>query len=220
LYKQEEELKKIGKPIEDFNALIITKGLEVYVQEKRKLPVGQDLKKLTKIATDEVLSTVSKKIYKDLKKDSKKMLAYNRKCRKEFENRLYKRLKAPLTLLEFLIQISIESGVKHREKLAKTTNKANDFKRAAIINLHARALQISNEILVLLKSGFADAAYARWRTLHELKIISFFLSDSNNVVSQRYLEHEVIRNFKEAKDYRECYKKLGYSPFDRKTFNK
>ena len=104
--------------------------------------------------------------------------------------------------------------------MAKTTDKNNAFKRAAIINLHARALQISNEILVLLKSGFADAAYARWRTLHELKIISFFLSDSNNVVSQRYLEHEVIRKFKEAKDYRECYKKLDYSPFDRKTFNK
>jgi hypothetical protein len=220
LKKKEDELKKIGKPIEDFDALIMTKGMEVYVQVKKKLPVGQDLKKLTKTAADEVLPKISKEIFKDLKKDSKKMLAYNKKCQKEFENRLYKRWKAPLTLLEFLIQISLESGGKQKEKLGKTTDKTNNFKRPAIINLHARAMQISNEILVLLKSGFADAAYARWRTLHELKIISFFLLDSNNIVSQRYLEHEVIRNFKEAKDYRECYKKLGYSPLDRKTFNK
>jgi hypothetical protein len=219
LMKKEDELKKIGKPVEDFNAIIITKGLEVYVQEKKEIPIGQNLKKFIKILSDEALS-VSKKLFKALKKDSKNMLAYIRRYRKGFENRLYKRWKEPLTLLELLIQISLESGGKQKEKLAKTTDKTNDFKREAIINLHARAVQISNEILVLVKSGFADAAYARWRTLHELNIISFFLLESNNVVSKRFLEHKVIRHFKEATDYRECYKKLGYSPLDRKTFNK
>jgi hypothetical protein len=220
LKKKKDELKKIGKPIEDTDAFFMTKALEVYIQEKKEFPVGKNLKKLLKIVTNEGLSTLSKEIIKDLKKGSKKMLAYNNKCRKKFEDRLYKRWKEPLNLLEFLIQISLESSIKHKEKLGKITDKTNDFKRSAIIKLHARALQISNEVLVLLKSGFADAAYARWRTLYELKIICFFLLHSNNIVSQRFLEHEVIRNLKEAKDYRECYKKLGFSPIKRKTFNK
>jgi hypothetical protein len=41
-------------------------------------------------------------------------------------------------------------------------------------------LQIFNEILVLLKSGYADGANSRWRSLHELAVISFFLLDNNN----------------------------------------
>jgi hypothetical protein len=81
-------------------------------------------------------------------------------------------------------------------------------------------LHISNEILILLKSGYADGANARWRSLHELAVISFFLLDNNNDVSKRYLEHVIIKNFKEAEDYRKYCKKLGYLPIERKEFNK
>ena len=71
-----------------------------------------------------------------------------------------------------------------------------------------------------LKSGYADGANARWRTLHELAVISFFLLHNNNDVSKRYLEHEIIKTFKEAENYRVYYKKLGYSPIEIKEFNK
>ena len=94
------------------------------------------------------------------------------------------------------------------------------FRKSALLKIHARALQISNEILVLLKSGYADGANSRWRSLHELAVISFFLLNNDDDVSKRYLEHEIIRNFKESKDYKAHYKKLGYLPIERKEFNK
>ena len=136
------------------------------------------------------------------------------------ENRLYELWKIPLNLLECLIRISLESGEEHTNKIRKVTDNTNDFKHEALIKIHARALQISNEILILLKSGYADGANARWRSLHELAVISFFLLHNNNDVAKRYLEHAIIKTFKEAKDYRAYYKKLGYSPIEIKKYNK
>ena len=220
LKKKEKEIKKFGKPDKDFNTFFITSALEVYVQKEKCLPIGKKLDKLIKFLVKEILPKFSQKVTKTLNKSSKEMLDYQRKCQKGFENRLYKKWKEPLDLLECSIKISLESGEEHQKKLSKTTDNTNNFKREALIKIHARALQISNEILVLLKSGYADGANARWRSLHELAVISFFLLDNNNDVSKRYLEHVIVKNFKEAEDYRKYYKKLGYLPIERKEFNK
>ncbi|MFQ5821698.1 MAG: DUF5677 domain-containing protein [Candidatus Heimdallarchaeota archaeon] len=220
LKKKEKQIKKLGKPDKDINAFFITKALEVYVQREKSFPIGKKLDKFMKVLAKECLPKFSQEVMKTLKRNSKEMLDHQRRYQDGFENRLYKRWEEPLDLLECLITVSLESGEKHKNKLSKTTNNTNNFKREALIKIHARALQISNEILVLLKSGYADGANARWRSLHELAVIAFFLLDNNNDVSKRYLEHEVVRKFKEAKDYRAYYKKLGYLPIERKEFNK
>jgi len=198
----------------------MTKAIESYVQTQKCFPSREKTEKLMKVVAKECLPEFSKVLVNDLKKDHKEMLDYQRIPQKEFENRLYKRWKEPLDLLECLILILWESAEKLKNKIAKLVNNSNNLKHSAILKIHARALQISNEILVLLKSGYSDGANARWRSLHELAVISFFLLENNNDVSKRYLEHEVIRNFKEATDYRTYFKKLGYLPIDRKVFNK
>lgn len=220
LKKKKEQIKKIGKPDTDLNTHYLTKIIEAFVQTQKCFPAKNKLEKLMKVVTKECIPEFSKVLVNDLKKDHKKMLDFHRIPQAEFENRLYKRWKEPLDLLECSILISWKSGEKYIDKLKKTTNNTNNFKREALIKIHARALQISNEILVLLKSGFSDGANARWRSLHELAVISLFLLDNDNYVSKRYLEHEVIRNFKEAIDYRTYYKKLGYLPIERKIFNR
>jgi len=220
LKKKEREIKKLGKPDRDLNAFVVTKSLEVYVQREKCFPIGKKLDKLIKALTKEFLPKFSQELMKTLKRRSKDLLDYQRRYQDGFKNRLYKRWKEPLDLLECLITVSLESGEKHKNKLIKTTGSANNFKREALIKIHARALQISNEILVLMKSGYADGANARWRSLYELAAIAFFLLDNNTDVSKRYLEHEVVRRFKEAKDYRAYYRKLGYPPIERKEFNR
>ena len=220
LKKIEEKIKKSGKPDTDFNTFFTTKILEVYVQREKCLPIGEKLDKLINVAAKESISELSKEILHTLDKNSKKMLDGQRKYQKGFEKRLYKRWEIPLDLLERLIRISLESGEEHKNKLSKTVDNTNNFKWEALIKIHARALQISNEIIVLLKSGYADGANARWRSLHELAVISFFLKDNNNDISKRYLEHAIVKNFKEAEDYKKYYKKLGYSPMRIKEYNK
>jgi hypothetical protein len=64
-----------------------------------------------------------------------------------------------------------------------------------------------------------DGAYSRWRSLYELVVIAYFLSKNSDDVSSRYLEHDIMRRFKEAKEYRKYYRELREEPFGRKEFN-
>jgi len=139
LKKKEKEIKRFGKPDKDFNILFITSALEVYVQKEKCLPISKKLDKLMKFLVKEILPKFSQEVMKTLKKISKEMLDYQRKYQKGFENRLYKKWKEPLDLLECLIKISLESGEEHQKKLSKTTDNTNNFKRGALIRLHARA---------------------------------------------------------------------------------
>ena len=67
--------------------------------------------------------------------------------------------------------ISRESGDLFNESFGKN----NDQVFFVLWRLHARSCQITMEILALLKSGFADGAHARWRTLHEIAVTALFI---------------------------------------------
>lgn len=215
-----KEIKKLGKPDKDLDVLFMTKVLEYYVQREKCIPIDKKVGKFMEALAREIVPTLSQHIMKTLKKYSKEMLDYQRKLQTKFESRIYKDWEEPLDLLECLIEVSFESGEKQREKLSRIADSNGSFKTEALIQIHTRALQISKEILVLLKAGYADGANSRWRSLHELAVISFFLSDNSDDVSKRYLDHEVVRRFKEAKDYRAHYRELGYLPISRKDFNR
>lgn len=71
----------------------------------------------------------------------------------------------------------------------------------ALQRLQGRACLISNEILALLRAGYTDGAYARWRTLHETMVLSYFLSDKDyggNETAKRYLDYSIVNDKKEA----------------------
>lgn len=224
LKKRIKNIRESGRPDKDLTLSLITTVLESYVQREESLPFGKKLDKLMRFFAKEILPecshALSQEAMKSIKANSKEMLGFQRKFQAKFESRLYKKWEEPLDLLECLIEVSLESGVEQREKLSKMANGKDNFKAEALLKIHARALQISKEILVLLKAGYADGANSRWRSLHELAVISFFLKDNNDDVSKRYLDHEFVRSFKEAKDYRAHYKELGYLPISRKEFNR
>ncbi len=58
----------------------------------------------------------------------------------------------------------------------------------ALRYIHGRALQIYLEIICLNKNGFADGAYARWRSLYELSIISFFIKRNGNKIANAFIK--------------------------------
>lgn len=214
-----EEIKKTGKSREDFDCLLKTTAIEAYVKQRKRFPSGAGFERLFN-ALIEALPRISEDIVEYLRESSKGMLQDERDFREGFEERLYERWKEPLDLLEPLIRISLESGESHKNKLAKVTNETNKDKFGALIKIHARALQIANEILVLLKAGYADGAIARWRSLYELAVISCFLSANNNEVSKRYLEHEIVGKYKDARDYQKYCEKLGYPPIEKDACEK
>lgn len=64
--------------------------------------------------------------------------------------------------------------------------------------LHGRACQQFREILWLLRGGFADGAYARWRSLFELSVIAEFICQNDEQVAKAFVDF--VRT-NEEKDY-------------------
>jgi hypothetical protein len=78
--------------------------------------------------------------------------------------------------------------------------------------LRTRAYQVAWEVHTLAASGYADGAYARWRTLHEIAVVTEFLRKNGNPAAVAYLEHAQIKNRKIFREYSECQVELGYEP--------
>lgn len=58
----------------------------------------------------------------------------------------------------------------------------------AMLHIHGRALQEFLEIITLMKNGFADGAYARWRSMYELSIIASFITENGENVAKAFIE--------------------------------
>lgn len=87
----------------------------------------------------------------------------------------------------------------------------------AMKNIHARALQIYLEIITLNKNGFADGAYARWRSLYELSVISAFIKKYGENVAQSFVQAADSDDRYEWARSAKCFRKY---PKDRHvTFN-
>lgn len=112
-----------------------------------------------------------------------------------------------------MIQFSIELGEKQKRRLREKNEYITDAKYVALLKIHARSILIAREILVLLKTGYIDGAHVRWRSMHELAVISLFLLNNETIVSERYLNHSYIRRAFESKDFNEYSSKTGYAPY-------
>jgi hypothetical protein len=217
LKDKQYNLKSAGKSDPDLQALLLTKEYEKHIESKDIIPTEAELNTLTnRIFSKESLDPYVKKIYKNLKKSASQVLEEQRTIRLGFEDRLYRTWREPLDLLESLIIISLENGMAKNAKLVKARDKSNIYKRDALIRIHARGIKISREIFVLLNSGYADGANARWRSLDELAGIALFLHESSNDVARRYLDHQIMKIYRDAKEFQIYCKTLGYTPFSTK----
>ena len=66
----------------------------------------------------------------------------------------------------------------------------------ALDRLVSRACKIVGEIILLIRSGYADGALARWRSLHEVCVIAMFISRRSDRCAEMYLAHHCIEELK------------------------
>lgn len=90
------------------------------------------------------------------------MLAQHKRRRLRFERSLTSTWEEALHLLELLLMLATDMGDRVNEDLRSSAEATNDLVFEVTARLHARACQISYEILTLLKAGYADGAMARW----------------------------------------------------------
>jgi Family of unknown function (DUF5677) len=106
----------------------------------------------------------------------------------------------------------LEAGEDLHERQSRQAG-GDDLKRTALTLLDARACLVASEIQSLLRSGHAAGAQARWRTLHELAVIAFVLGNHDPEISERFLLHRQVEQYKDALQYQQYCEALGYAPF-------
>ena len=154
-----------------------------------------------------------------IKKDAVSGLKRHRRDRKGFEKRLNERWKRPLDLLDLVIALTVEAGTEFNRKYRNEAVSSSDTVFQSLTRLHARACQVSGEVLALLHAGFADGAHARWRSLHEMAVVASLIEEHGQELAERYLLHEKIQQYKLACEYQAFLDRLDVEPLSKEEFN-
>ena len=171
---------------------------------------------LDSLASDfinESIPEIADSIVGSLKEGSEEQLRWTRDYTDGFVNRNIERWKNGFDALEILIIVCSEAAGELNNTYAELAVQEQNVQFGLVVRLHARACHISSEILWLLKGGFADAAHARWRALHEVAVTAMFLLDHGNEISTRYCDHDVIESYKAMEQYNKYQSRLNIEGF-------
>lgn len=151
-------------------------------------------------------------LYRSLRARRWRFIRDSRRMRKRFELRLGKVWGRPLGLLEAFIQVSLEAGEAFHDQFVEAAIKEQDHGFEALTRLHCRACGVACEILTLLRCGYAAAAHARWRTLHEIAVVAAVIRKHGRDCAERYLLHQVVQANSAIKEQMKHAAKLGIEP--------
>jgi hypothetical protein len=163
----------------------------------------------------------AKQFYNKIKGDAPNTLNRNNGIVEDFKKRVGNFWKKPLDLLDLYVMYSLAAGSKFNKEMWTTAEQEKDYVFIALTRLHAKACLISQEVLTLMKNGYASGAHARWRSLHEIAVTGSFIKKHGNEVAERYLFYSYIEVYNLFKDYlkdNDLYQNhcdtLGYTPYD------
>lgn len=162
---------------------------------------------------DEALPDIANSLYETLSRSAGKMLREHRSLRRGFVSRNVRRWREGFDLLEQLIVLSQETGEAINKALRPRAATENDALFEATISNHARAVQVAREILVLMVNGFPDGALGRWRTLHEIAVVTAFVADAGQETAERYILHRRVAEYRRAKNYMEYHQRAQLDPY-------
>ncbi len=168
--------------------------MKILTERLEKFPDKAD-----EISIDKIIANVTPEAVKHIKKSllnsAQGMLAERRRISKEFQQRNIKRWAKAFDILETHIVICTEVGEEFNNSYRPGAVDKKDLIFDLIVRHHARACHISQEILCLLKSGYADAAHARWRALHEVNATAMFIVKHGPECAERFYFHDVIDSY-------------------------
>lgn len=131
-----------------------------------------------------------------------------------FESRLRASWSRSLAVLTAFDRACFELGDAAAQHLNASADEVGRAKAIAVVNLQARCLRVAGEILALMRAGYADGAYARWRTLHELAVVLRFIASATDEIATRFLLSRVCRDRKGANEYDLFAETLNLEPFE------
>ncbi len=82
------------------------------------------------------------------------------------------------------------------ENISDDEKKDKQYTFLALQYMHGRCCQEFLEILHLMKLGFADCAYARWRSMYELCCNAAFIKKHGEMIAKQYVEQSQTEEHK------------------------
>lgn len=137
-----------------------------------------------------------------------------RKQQHRFETRLQRRWDPAFEVFDLCHLLSRQIGSEINTARVADAQARNDFVYWVLVRLHARACLVASEVRSLLFSGHASGAHARWRSIHEIAVVSSFIQDQGQDVAERYMNHHAIQVAKSARLYQEHCERLGQAPHE------
>jgi len=169
-----------------------------------------------KFALDSAFLESSKDIINELHADQEHLLIEKKLEQKKFSQEIHDRWGKALDFLEAYIHASLEIGDAFNAKHRSLKNIEQCYTIEVITRLHGRACQIAQEILILLKHGFPDGAFARWRTLHEIAVLSQIVITHGEEIAKLYYLHEIYLSKNAMTNYNKYLQKYPDKLFDRR----
>lgn len=150
-------------------------------------------------------------LYQTLDAGKEDLLSEHYELLGKFRERLFATWETPLKRLDSLLYMCMEAVDELRQDLTNipriNTNKFNIATR-----LQARCVQVGNEISHLLHGGYADGAFARWRTLHETSATTKFICEGDEDLASRFVDFQSISRLEAATKYNK-HNELGFESF-------
>lgn len=90
-----------------------------------------------------------------------------------------------------MYSIAVNAAKQHSKYVASLLPEFRDqskFTFLALQRIQGRSCQEFLEILCLLQNGFADGAFARWRSMYELCCIGHFIAQQGEQIAKQYIE--------------------------------
>jgi hypothetical protein len=129
-----------------------------------------------------------------------------------FRKRLFHRWAEAFKPLQMILKMSREIGANVRAKTGTRSHSPNHHLIDVITRLHARSCQVTDEVIWLLRGGFSEGAFARWRTLHEIVITSALILKGGEPLARKFVDHQFVETLRGAQEYQRVHASLGYAP--------
>ncbi|WP_041977892.1 DUF5677 domain-containing protein [Ectopseudomonas mendocina] len=145
-------------------------------------------------AVPNALSSVAEFIGDRISEQAIEHSLYLRKAHSERAEKVQRMWGKPIEQLDLLRHIVLEwnhTAVLHRKGAYSKPNTS-----FALSKLVARAYEVVGEIITLARAGYADGALARWRSLHEICVITMFLATRSDKCAQMYLSHHWVEELR------------------------
>lgn len=188
---------------------------------QRILEAGGSKEMAERVAADAVrgsFTTTAPRVVDHLIRKAPSMLRDKRRNQRRVRRRLRSHWGKALDLYLMYAVCAEEVGREFDKEHRPPDGEWFDPVHDALLGLHARACRTAVEVYHLLSDGLPMGALARSRTLHEIAVTAIIIAkygrrSEHADLAERFLDHYVVANYKDAVVYQENCEALGYEPF-------